>query len=210
MKLTLISLFLPLLVAASPVELEERQAASCARKYPACIFDVYHNHSHSAVSVFFARGTGEPGTNGTIIGPSLEKNLQTALGNSLTYTAILYSAGVSGDIPGGQGPGTTAYVNQLKQVTSKCPNTKVVLTGYSQGAILVHSTAKQYGKPIAAAVTFGDPEKEQTPTGCEAEHYKTFCANGDPVCGAGANLAAHLSYGSDASQAAAFIKQVVS
>ncbi|KAL9091539.1 MAG: hypothetical protein Q9159_001399 [Coniocarpon cinnabarinum] len=192
MKFSLASIVLPLLAAAAPVELEERQAAGCAE-----------------VAVFYARGTGDPGVNGVVVGPALEKNLKSALGSKMSYTPIPYSAGVSGDIPGGQQPGTTAYLNQIKEKTASCPQTKIVLSGYSQGGWLVHTTARQLGKPIAAAVTFGDPFKGGTPQGCAPEHYKTFCQIGDPVCGEGVNIASHLSYASQTGQAAQFIKQAV-
>ena len=163
-----------------------------------------------AVSVFFARGTGEPGTNGAIVGPKLQSNLQQVFGGAVSYTAIPYAASAGGNVPGGQGPGTNSYIQQITAVTQKCPDTKVVITGYSQGAILVHSTANQYGKPIAAAVTFGDPQKGQTPKGVSPGNFKTFCAQGDPVCLNGGNVAAHLSYGNDAPAAAQFIKQATS
>lgn len=48
-----------------------------------------------------------------------------------------------------------------QQALSQCPDTKVVLGGYSQGGQLVHNAAKQLpaetAQKIAAAVTFGDP-----------------------------------------------------
>lgn len=44
---------------------------------------------------------------------------------------------------------------------TKCPSTHVVVSGYSQGAMLVHNAAKSLSSDvtgkIAAAVTFGDP-----------------------------------------------------
>lgn len=53
-----------------------------------------------------------------------------------------------------------------QQALSKCPDTKVVLSGYSQGGQLVHNAAKllpaKTAEKIAAAVTFGDPGT-QTP-----------------------------------------------
>ena len=51
----------------------------------------------------------------------------------------------------------------VEQAYKKCPNTKVVLSGYSQGAMLVHNAAKSLPaattSKIAAVVTFGDPCK---------------------------------------------------
>lgn len=48
-----------------------------------------------------------------------------------------------------------------QQALSQCPDTKVVLSGYSQGGQLVHNAAKllpaKTAGKVAAAVTFGDP-----------------------------------------------------
>lgn len=49
----------------------------------------------------------------------------------------------------------------VQQAMTKCPSTHVVVSGYSQGAMLVHNAAKSLSSDvtgkIAAAVTFGDP-----------------------------------------------------
>ena len=46
---------------------------------------------------------------------------------------------------------------------TKCPNTKVIMSGYSQGGQLVHNAAKQLpaatASKVAGAVIFGDPGK---------------------------------------------------
>lgn len=59
----------------------------------------------------------------------------------------------------------SAYLNYraslVEQAFTQCPSTKVVMSGYSQGAMLVHNAAKQLSSNITgkvtAAVTFGDP-----------------------------------------------------
>jgi len=38
---------------------------------------------------------------------------------------------------------------------TQCPNTKVVLSGYSQGGQLVHKAAKQLSAAVAAKVSSG-------------------------------------------------------
>ncbi|KAL2869125.1 cutinase [Aspergillus lucknowensis] len=99
------------------------------------------------------------------------------------------------------GPQMASLVSQaLKQ----CPKTKVVLGGYSQGAMVVHNAAgKLSAGQVVGAVTFGDPFKSQEPQ--NIEKFKTWCASGDPVCLNGANIMAHLSYGSNAAEAAQFL-----
>lgn len=92
----------------------------------------------------------------------------------------------------------------VKTAKQQCPDTKVVLGGYSQGAMVVHKAASSLsGGQVVGAVTFGDPFKDQNPDGIQ--QFKTFCASGDPVCLNGGNVMAHLSYGDDASTAAKFL-----
>lgn len=42
-----------------------------------------------------------------------------------------------------------------RQAVTQCPNTKVVLSGYSQGAQLVHNAATQISSAVANRVTAG-------------------------------------------------------
>jgi cutinase len=65
---------------------------------------------------------------------------------------------------------------------SSCPDTKLILTGYSQGAMVVHNAAsklKAAGKisSVVAAVTFGDPYKTELPAGIATADFHTFCAS---------------------------------
>jgi thioesterase domain-containing protein len=92
----------------------------------------------------------------------------------------------------------------VEQALKQCPDTKVVLGGYSQGAMVVHNAAgKLSAGQVVGAVTFGDPFKTQKPD--NIENFKTWCATGDPVCLNGANFIAHISYGGDAAEAAQFL-----
>ena len=50
----------------------------------------------------------------------------------------------------------------VKQALSQCPKTKVLLGGYSQGAMVVHNAANSLtADQVTAAVLFGDPLKTQ-------------------------------------------------
>lgn len=92
----------------------------------------------------------------------------------------------------------------VEKALQQCPDTKVVLGGYSQGAMVVHNAAgKLSAGQVVGAVTFGDPFKDQQPD--NIENFKTWCASGDPVCLSGANVMAHLSYGDNAAEAAQFL-----
>ncbi|KAJ5595297.1 uncharacterized protein N7459_001505, partial [Penicillium hispanicum] len=88
----------------------------------------------------------------------------------------------------------------------QCPDTKVVLGGYSHGSMVVHDAVNGLkADQIATAVLFGDPFKAMSVGDLASSHIKEFCATGDPVCENGANVLAHVSYGSDASTAAQFL-----
>lgn len=93
-----------------------------------------------------------------------------------------------------------------KQAISQCPDTKIALGGYSQGAMVVHNAAKSLDQ-VAAAVVFGDPLKTMPIGSVPDGKVKGFCATGDPVCANGANFMAHISYGGNAEEAAKFIVQ---
>lgn len=60
-------------------------------------------------------------------------------------------------------------------------------------------------RPVTGAVLFGDPFKTQAVGKLASSKVKEYCASGDPVCENGFNVMAHLSYGSDAKEAARFL-----
>lgn len=104
------------------------------------------------------------------------------------------------------GEGGTAMAKLVQQSASQCPDSKVVLGGYSQGAMVVHRAAGslETGQAVGA-VTFGDPLKTMPLESIDKEHWKMYCAQGDPVCLNGGNVMAHLSYGGQAEEAAVFL-----
>lgn len=106
------------------------------------------------------------------------------------------------------GSGGPKMASLVKQALKQCPNTKVVLGGYSQGSMVVHNAAdKLSADQISGAVLFGDPFKMQAVGKLDKSKTKEFCASGDPVCANGANVMAHLSYGGQAKEAAQFLVQ---
>ena len=87
------------------------------------------------VTVFFARGTAEPGTLGIIVGPGLKDDLQTALGpKSLTFTGIDYPADFKGYLAGVDPECAPRMANSVSSTANSCPDTKIVLSGYGQVA----------------------------------------------------------------------------
>jgi cutinase len=92
---------------------------------------------------------------------------------------------------------------------AQCPDTKIVVSGYSQGAMVVHNAFKNglTGSQVAGAVCFGDPLKRESIGDLPKEKVKQFCGSADQICGAGGDGGAtgsHISYGSSAQPAADF------
>ncbi|KAH6999939.1 cutinase-domain-containing protein [Ilyonectria destructans] len=168
-----------------------------------------------AVTVIFARGTTETGNVGTATGPPFFEALASKLGDGkLAVQGVEYAADVAGIMQGGDTAGTAKMASLVQEAMTKCPSTHVVVSGYSQGAMLVHNAAKSLSSDvtgkIAAAVTFGDPYQKQAVTGVSADRFKVFCHAGDTVCsGTGVITAAHLTYSQDADAAAAFVVSAI-
>jgi len=140
----------------------------------------------------------------------------------VTTMGVKYPASIAGATSGAINPagaeGAKDMTAKAKQVMSSCPQSKIVLSGYSQGAEQVHGALQKAnlgtdGAKIAAAVTYGDPMAgERTKMlggwGCLPEdRTSVFCNKGDGVCtGQFSISAAHLSYTSngDIAKGAAF------
>lgn len=113
-------------------------------------------------------------------------------------------------------------IADVQSVLSKCPDTQIVLSGYSQGAMLVHNTmgalSTTQAASVKACVTFGDPFVGTAIKNFASANWKSFCASGDPVCESGAasspasggttsqSTSSHLGYGADVKTASTFIK----
>jgi cutinase len=82
----------------------------------------------NGVTVIFARGTTEPGTIGTIVGPPFENALRTIPG--VTFTGVPYPATIAGFLAGGDPVGSRTMANMVQQVATTCPNEKIVMSGY--------------------------------------------------------------------------------
>jgi len=85
-----------------------------------------------------------------------------------------------------------------------------VLSGYSQGAQLVHNAAQKTSAAnaakVAAVVVFGDPKKGQSFGSIATSKTLTICHSGDNICEGGISIApAHLNYQNDVGTAGAFV-----
>jgi cutinase-like protein len=175
------------------------------------------------VEVLFARGTGEdPGVGPT--GQAFVDNLRGRIApKSMDVYPVNYPASQEWQtgLDGIRDAGT-----HVQSTAANCPNTKMVLSGYSQGAAVmgfVTSAAVPDGvdpatvpKPlspdvanhVAAVVLFGMPNVRamdflgQPPVVIGPTYAaKTIkvCAPEDPVCSDGMNFAAHDTYADDGS-----------
>ncbi|KAF5856209.1 hypothetical protein ETB97_007710 [Aspergillus alliaceus] len=168
---------------------------------------VTQNAGCQELTFIFARGTTEMGNMGSVVGPPVANQLASLTGNKVTVQGVDYPADAAGNAMMGAsgGPKMAELIQQAKK---QCPDTKVVLGGYSQGAMVVHNAASKVGADaISGAVLFGDPFKMQGVGKLDTSKVKEFCALGDPVCENGMNVMAHLTYGSNAKEAAQFLVQ---
>lgn len=97
------------------------------------------------------------------------------------------------------GDGGPEMARLVAATKSACPSSRIILSGYSQGAMVVHNALERQGvnsADIAGAVLFGDPLLRRGSVGSlPANKVKQFCASGDAVCeGGGFGITpAHLS-----------------
>ncbi|MGP4057319.1 cutinase family protein [Mycobacterium sp. 4D054] len=166
------------------------------------------------VEVVFARGTSEPPGVGRV-GQALADTLRNQLGGRTVGTyGVNYPA--SYDFLN-TASGATDATGRIAFMAAQCPNTRIVLGGYSQGAAVVAMLAgvpplgdrigtigsapplpAGLGGNVAAVAVFGNPSaKFGSPVsgrGVFAGKAIDLCADGDPICSGGRNPFAHTSY----------------
>ncbi|MDT5206068.1 MAG: cutinase [Mycobacterium sp.] len=168
--------------------------------------------------VVFARGTGEPvgpGGPGQAFYDSLTSQLP---GKTITLYPVNY-------------PSTTDYVNSahagaddavahVQGTAANCPNTKIVLGGYSQGAAVMdlttHRLSPRIANRVAAVALFGNPQSNYSKSLSDSQIPATdpnysaktidICLPNDNICAEGGSIVAHLGYIPDSTnQAATFV-----
>ncbi|KAH9863600.1 hypothetical protein J1614_009532 [Plenodomus biglobosus] len=166
------------------------------------------------ISVIYARGTTQEGNVGDVgsEGPTFLNALASRLGGTsrLAIQGVNYAANVFGFLAGGDPAGATTMFNLINQVATRCPSTKIVLSGYSQGAQLVHTATQRLSAANAArvnaVVTFGDADRDESFGLVAASKVLIICHEGDNICDNGIIItAAHRNYEIDAPVAAAFV-----
>ena len=164
------------------------------------------------VEVVFARGTLEaPGIGDT--GQALVNSLDSRLGTPVATYGVNYPASL--DFATAVS-GVADAANHIQSVAQSCPQTQIVLGGYSQGAAVAAYTTFDHVPPgfilppnisgpmpdsiashVAAVVLFGTPDPfflnlvdrtapSLTVGPLYADKTLQLCAPGDPVCQPGA------------------------
>jgi cutinase len=161
----------------------------------------------SDVEVIFARGTGEaPGVGDT--GQVFVDSLRTQTGaKSVSVYAVDYPA--SQDYANSIAAGAGDASAHAQSTAANCPNTRILLGGYSQGASVIDSITETMPPEVAdhvgAVAVLGNPKSAYSaslaggPLPAIGPLYapKTIdlCVQDDPFCSEGGNWLAHDFYG---------------
>jgi len=155
----------------------------------------------SDAEVVFARGTDEPPGMGRVGDALVDSLRKQAPGLNIGTYAVNYKAGKL-QLHGGDG--AKDAISHIKSTVSSCPNTKIVLGGYSQGASIVDIVAgipvagikwgsaitPELANSVAAVATFGDVADRaggSLPSQSALFGSKAIdlCNPNDPICHAG-------------------------
>jgi cutinase len=174
------------------------------------------------VQVVFARGTDEPPGIGRV-GQAFVNSLRGKIGNrSMGVYAVNYPASYDFLAAADGANDASAFI---QGVVNDCPDTRLVLGGYSQGAAIIDIItaipfpAIGFNNPmppnvpdhVAALAVFGNPTAKVglplTSSPVYGSRAIDLCNGGDPVCTSGDDVEAHRVYNSDgsASRAASFV-----
>jgi cutinase len=93
--------------------------------------DVTGGGGCKAMTVLFARGTTELGNMGSVAGPPFVSAIGGMMGGDVAVQGIEYPADVPGFLIGGDKAGSALMAKMVGQVRAKCPDTALVMAGYS-------------------------------------------------------------------------------
>jgi cutinase len=158
------------------------------------------------VEVVSARGTTEPPGPGSIGEVFIDSLRQKIPGRSLGVYAVNYPA--SGDFNKSESAGAADARAHVQSTVANCADTRIVLSGFSQGAAVIDMVTEQLppevADHVAAVALFGNPKSALArtygggylPALSPLYHPKTIdlCAPDDPICSEGTNEAAHHLY----------------
>ena len=178
------------------------------------------------IEVVFARGTNEDPGIGRV-GQAFVNDLSNLVGGrSMGVYAVNYPASYDFLAAADGANDASAYI---QNVVNSCPNTRLVLGGYSQGAAIIDVLAAvpfpaigftnplpaNVPERVAALAVFGNPSTRigipLTSSPVYGARSIDLCNPGDPICSPGDDVPAHRSYGPDgtARQAAIFVANLL-
>jgi cutinase len=146
------------------------------------------------VQVLFARGTDEPPGLGQV-GDAFVQGLRDRTGRDIAASAVNYPA--HQDIA----PGVSDLNGQLNSVANRCPNTRIIVGGYSLGAgvtnrVLNDPLPQGVDDRIVAVALFGNASRlldVPLAPGPEFDGKSIdVCNPGDPICSGGPFALSHL------------------
>jgi cutinase len=158
------------------------------------------------VQVVFARGTSEPPGVGAT-GQGFVDALRSQLGGrSVEVYAVDYPA--SKDFDRSTAAGAADMTAHVQAMAARCPATRIVVGGYSQGAVVTNlataSMSPGTAEHVAASALLGGPSgafattlsSNPLPGISPLLSAKTIdlCAQGDPICSSGFDTEAHGAY----------------
>lgn len=159
------------------------------------------------VAVVFARGTHQdPGLGN--VGQAFVDSLTSQVGGrSVDVYAVNYPA--NDDYHNSAYAGSNDASAHVQDTVASCPNTRIVLGGYSQGSTVIDLASSampaRVADHVAAVALFGEPSSgfstmlwggQPLPTISPLYGGKiiSLCAPDDPICSGGGNIIAHVSY----------------
>lgn len=148
--------------------------------------------------VVFARGTDEPAGMGRVGDAFVDSLRKQAPGMNITSYGVNYKASKL-QLHGGDG--AKDAISHIKSTLSSCPDTQIVLGGYSQGASVINIVAgnplgnikwgdslpSEFADNVAAITTFGDvgtrtKQSIATQSALYGSKAIDLCNPMDPIC----------------------------
>lgn len=189
-----VTIVAPVMLASGPTGVASAQPAECAD-----------------VQVVFARGTGEPAGIGRVGDAFVDALRPLVPGQSVDVYAVNYPASYDFLRAAEGANDASAFV---QNTVATCPDTKIVLGGFSQGAAVIDALAiasqptlgftnllpPAAADHVAAVAVFGNPSIRLLGgplTSLSPQYgYKTIdlCNGADPVCSGGDDRSAHSLY----------------
>ena len=155
-----------------------------------------------------------PGNMGQTVGPCLKSEIKK-IRPDIGFQGVDYGATNWEFIAGGSKKGGRDFVDKIAYMTQHCPGSKAIISGYSQGAQVVHIAFEDldsaYYRDIAGVVQFGDPKQHKAypAEALNSFPFKIYCHDGDHYChGLPINSEDHHTYIHDAQDAARIISDM--